>query len=130
MEYNCLWYYKKGNGFLLGQLIHKIGNYWLVIPNYSILNYSNTRNLFNKDPGYPGDSNSSCLSVYLSVCLSPSLTLPLSLYLTISLFSLSFFCLQFRFRLDLSSIKNLGIPKRHAFENWSKTRNWFCNKSN
>jgi hypothetical protein len=28
MEYNCLWYYKKGNGFLLGQLIHKIGNYW------------------------------------------------------------------------------------------------------
>jgi hypothetical protein len=30
MEYDCLWYYKKGNEILLGQLIQRIGNYWLI----------------------------------------------------------------------------------------------------
>jgi hypothetical protein len=30
----------------------------IVIPNYSVLNYSITRKYFFKDPGNPGDSNS------------------------------------------------------------------------
>jgi hypothetical protein len=45
----------------------------VVIPNYSILYYSITRNIFFKDPGYPGDSNSSFLNVYSGCCLLWSL---------------------------------------------------------
>jgi hypothetical protein len=78
----------------------------LVIPNYSILNYSITRNFFFKDPGYPGDSISSIYSLSLSVFTYFSF-LFFSLFPFIS-FSLSLlFCLHFRFRLYLSIIKHL-----------------------
>jgi len=39
-------------------IINDVLQYHLVIPNYSISNYSIARIFFSKDPGYPGDSNS------------------------------------------------------------------------
>ncbi len=43
---------------LLKQEEYCILKNWVVIPNYSSLNYSITRHLIFKDPGYPRDSNS------------------------------------------------------------------------